>query len=259
MPVTYVKDNCPQCGAEFERKLGHYNTTIKRGGINYCGIVCANRAKMLKRAADNKMTEEKFWSKVDKTPGQGPNGDCWIWTGNRNHNNYGFLSWPDRCRDRSGHNVMAHRTSFEFVKGVIDEGLCILHSCDNPPCVNPAHLSADTHQKNLEEAKERNRYPKGERSYRTNLTNEQAREIKLLSLLGYSRAHIGRLFNIKPSVITRMMNNQTWVSVVVTREDLILRPDLLKQAAVDRVEGGRDLFDRSLWPTIAKERKSAIR
>lgn len=83
-----------------------------------------------------------FWSYVKKSHEHG----CWTWTWVRDRKGYG------RWR-----NKLAHRVSWEVRNGPIPDGLYICHTCDNPPCVNPAHLYAGTHEDNTRDAVERGR------------------------------------------------------------------------------------------------------
>lgn len=75
----------------------------------------------------------RFWSGVNIL---GPS-DCWKWTRELSNKGYGrFIA--------NGHTVLAHRVAFTLGKEPIPSGLLICHSCDNPPCCNPAHLHWDT-------------------------------------------------------------------------------------------------------------------
>lgn len=66
---------------------------------------------------------------------------CWEWLGGKNKKGYGS------CSFYSGESL-AHRTAYKIFKGPVEKGLFVLHSCDNPGCINPEHLSTGTHEEN---------------------------------------------------------------------------------------------------------------
>jgi len=81
---------------------------------------------------------ERFWNKVDKT------GSCWIWTASRNEG-YGMF-WDGKLNQR------AHRMAYQWMNGLIPEGLTIDHMCRVRSCVNPSHLRVLTNVENARDA-----------------------------------------------------------------------------------------------------------
>jgi hypothetical protein len=107
-----------------------------------------------------------------------------------------------------GQKWRAHRLAFKLWKGEIPEGLEVLHSCDNPPCFNPAHLSAGTHLQNMREMVERGRV----RVMGRKLTPDQVKAIRAMDGT-MSRRKIARLFNMEHSSINSICNGKSYLHV----------------------------------------------
>jgi hypothetical protein len=97
----------------------------------------------------NKDFERRFWRLVE--PMMDDRG-CWEWIGSRNDRGYGQVYAVPPSRP-----MLAHRASWTINVGAIASELCILHRCDNPPCVNPAHLFLGTRVDNNRDMREKKR------------------------------------------------------------------------------------------------------
>lgn len=95
---------------------------------------------------------ERFWSRVDRSAGP---DDCWPWRGRPGPRGYGLLQG---ATDYRGFSLLAHRIAFALHhQREPMPSLIIRHSCDNPPCCNPAHLLEGTHADNTADMIERGR------------------------------------------------------------------------------------------------------
>lgn len=119
---------------------------------------------------------DRFWDKVNKNGPLHPTdkklGKCWIWTGAK-HRGYGVI-WTNNHKKR----LRAHRVSWEMTHGKIPSAKGILHSCDNPPCINPKHLRPGTDHDNRRDMVVRNRSLRGERNPMARLTEKQVLSIR---------------------------------------------------------------------------------
>jgi hypothetical protein len=72
---------------------------------------------------------------------------CILWIGTKNNKGYGMIG-VEKMAGRKHRMAYAHRIAWALVNGAIPAGKVILHSCDNPLCVNPKHLTIGTYKEN---------------------------------------------------------------------------------------------------------------
>ncbi len=186
---------CEACGARYGRKYGRIQFRASRA----CSLGCATSLGQRNR---KRPTEDaRFWAKVDKTPGHGPNGDCWIWTATTQRGGYGSFRVGRKTRK-------AHRIGFELQVGPVGDN-DVLHRCDNPPCVRGAHLFLGDDRVNTKDkmAKGRQRAPLGEKNANARLTEEIVRRIRSDDRCG---AEIATTYNVSPATVYAVLHRRTW-------------------------------------------------
>jgi hypothetical protein len=148
----------------------------------------------------------RFWEKVRVGAG------CWEWLASVNLQGYGLFNRATRptvC-------VLAHRFAYEVCVEAIPAGLCVLHRCDNPRCVNPAHLFVGTRTDNAADkvAKNRQARPKGVAHPRHKLTEEDVRTIRrLFAVGGINKSALARRFSVNHTTIRGIISRALWPHV----------------------------------------------
>jgi hypothetical protein len=122
---------------------------------------------------------------------------CHEWTAGLHRDGYGKFS-------DYGITIPSHRMAYRLFVGEIPDKLCILHSCDNRKCVNPAHLSLGTLKNNIEDMDNKKR-----RGSNSSLTYSNVAEIKKMLSDRYSQQYIADKFKVSQTTISRIKLNKT--------------------------------------------------
>lgn len=162
-------------------------------------------------------TIKNFWSKVDKRG----EDECWLWIASKNSRGYGNFTVNDTA-------IRANRFSFVLHGGTFEKGPLVLHSCHNPPCVNPKHLRSGTPQDNMDDRTNSGRAPmgdnhpsrkhpeklaRGSKNGWAKLNEQKVTEIKTMLSKGVLHKTIAALFSVNKETVGRINRNQLWKHV----------------------------------------------
>lgn len=145
---------------------------------------------------------ERFWNKVSvDAPSK-----CWEWKGTKSPRGYGAIRVQRKM-------ISAHRFSWMINKGNIPDKLHVLHKCDNPSCVNPAHLFTGTHTDNMHDMRDKGRLVTkcGQENGNSKLKLSQVEKIrKLYATSKYTLAALGRMFSVSYVTIRHIVRREQW-------------------------------------------------
>jgi hypothetical protein len=164
---------------------------------------------------------ELFWSRVDKSPGHGPQGDCWEWIGCiqlGKSAGYGI----QMC---DGKSQRAHRIAWQMERGPIPEGIHVLHHCDNRKCVNPEHLFLGTNYDNVQDKLRKGRHLRGEDAakysnpkrgsdnWHSRFTDAQVIEMRQWAAEGMNYGEIARRVGTRCHVVNMIVHGRRWAHI----------------------------------------------
>lgn len=209
--------NCHACGKEFFAKP----YLVREGQRRFCSRECSQAFNGPPKPPASKPLVERFWSKVAIADDSDP-GRCWEWQASRMRFGHGVFNNEHRA---------AHRTAYVLTCGPIPPGLCVLHHCDNPPCVRPSHLFLGTRVDNIRDMYSKRREARvsrpGEQNSNAKRTAEFVNQVRALFDSGeFTQADLSRQFGVDRRVIHDIVSGKRW-------RHLLCRAD-----AKARAEGG---------------------
>lgn len=143
--------------------------------------------------------DQRFWAKVAKRAPE----ECWEWSAGRTLKGYG------RFRPSSATATQfAHRVAYALTIGPIPEDLLVCHRCDNPPCVNPAHLFLGTAADNMADMHRKGRGAIGERHWNAKLTRDDADVIR--TTRGATQEALAARYGVTRTVISHIQTGRKW-------------------------------------------------
>jgi hypothetical protein len=146
--------------------------------------------------------EQRFWGNADRTGG--PDA-CWPWQNSTAAGGYGAM------HTKAG-RLKAHRIAYRLAHGPLVPGLSVCHTCDNPSCVNPAHLYQGTHKQNMRDRAARGRGGdlRGQQNGRAKLTDDTVRAIRALAERGEPNVAIARRFGVTDVMVSKIRRGVAW-------------------------------------------------
>lgn len=147
---------------------------------------------------------KRFWSKVEI---RGPD-DCWEWKAHT-HRGYGTFQFRHRP-------MRAPRIAYAFSHGEVPLGWLVCHRCDNPSCVNSAHLFLGSHADNSRDKISKNRYGvllRGEKRAFSKLKPENIREMRRLTKEGFLQKELAQIYRVSKGTIHKILSGKRWTHV----------------------------------------------
>ena len=133
-----------------------------------------------------------------------PDSNCWEWQRTKNQDGYGRVKVFGVLKS-------AHRVAYELYTGDIPFGLQVLHSCDNPSCVNPEHLWLGTIKDNNVDKSTKGR-ARGHAMPGTVHPSHKLTDVQVLAIYAdlRSQSKIAKEYQVSSSLVGLIKNKRRW-------------------------------------------------
>lgn len=148
---------------------------------------------------------DRFWANTSRRD----SNECWEWRGGKLPAGYGRIC----IGGDKGKTLLAHRVSWEIHHGPIENGLHVLHRCDNPACVNPHHLFLGSNADNMADkaAKNRNNSPSGPSNGAAVLSRSDVDAIRKQYASGrQSQKQISVEYGVSQTLVSAIIRRKVW-------------------------------------------------
>lgn len=193
---------CLRCKQELSLAQFSKNRGRSDGYDAYCKVCKAQKDRERRQGKPQLRPDDvrRFMRQV-KVSADG----CWEWQGAKYPNGYGNFT---------AYNLnYAHRFAFVIFNGELCEGMEVCHTCDNPSCVNPAHLWQGTKSDNMRDCATKGRVNT------CKLSPDDVRRIRSLRNLKYPVADIAQRYGITKTMVYDIINRRTWDYIADEQED----------------------------------------
>lgn len=196
---------------------------IPPGARTYCSRACYRAYHQ-----QQYRSSDFFWQRVKI----GDSTECWPWEKGRDGHGYGAVWNGTRL-------IKTHRRAYELAHGPIPEGMLVCHTCDNPPCCNPAHLWIGTTYQN---AMDREKKKRGDNSGK--------------HLIRWKQEHPERILRGKQCTWAKLTEDQ--VLEIYQHKGLLTVDAAAEKFQVNRITL-HDIWARRTWRHLTMEQPEEYR
>jgi hypothetical protein len=135
---------------------------------------------------------------------------CIVWMKSRSKAGYGQKAV-------NGSKEYTHRLACQIKHGKGEPKQEVLHSCDNPPCLNPDHLRWGTRKQNVADMIQRGRSVlnpvNGEKNGMAKLSKEDVLEIRILHGRGFILTDLAQIYGVTAAQIHLIVTRKLWKEI----------------------------------------------